>query len=791
MTDTPRKSSIASRRRGPSSLRIPSGPRRASNPTLSLIFAQGGPALSPFGPPSDTSRQAGTTSSPSEEALFRQLDGDLGGKQMGLRSRRSSSTTVQTVHTLSGARSPDLVAGLREENEEAVVGPSSTQLPPPPVQVEATSDVPRPRSPQRLDPKTSTSWLRWNSPVPAFPGFDKGKRKEDTPEKQTTLSSPGNTSGNPSDSAHSPIETLPSIPLSLDTAATWILAPPVRPPPDPDPGNSKRVDSPVPSRQEERVKPLPGPPTARSRGWWIRSPSEPTKMTAKVVEGGANPSDNASVLPTIGTKDSASIVIPPSSPASDFISPEKSRTSPSSIPPANQLISPPNKEKVEKVENGGGGWQSLLWGSERKGPVASRSESSGGHPSDQTSEIATDSVRESANAAKDRSPDDAGPAGQDPPVQDSASIPSAAPSDLLNKPAGWTTYLYSYVAPSRPAAHPDTFPSHSASHPVQPTSSIADQQPIPVEPPTLSVGPATPRAVSNADSSPERRPSTFGTTGWLNYLAIRSTQKTLDSADAVFSQTSNKDISGRRDVAEREEVMDFSADPEFPSGTGSALSNQEEQPPGVKKGSQALAIRRQRLSNESSRSGGSTNPMPSSPKAQSMLESKVSAAESSSKIASSSSPAAPPQLPAMQPNLVIPTFAATFDRPPRSFLPLQTSLASGPSSQSHGKGLTAATTSLAWKALDVVGGYVYGPPETPRSTSSALTEDEKETRGQKEGRNVGPKLPRRIGLGSGSPDDGWKNVRRVVVVGVHGWFPAKMLNSWVGTREKNERLTVT
>jgi hypothetical protein len=100
--------------------------------------------------------------------------------------------------------------------------------------------------------------------------------------------------------------------------------------------------------------------------------------------------------------------------------------------------------------------------------------------------------------------------------------------------------------------------------------------------------------------------------------------------------------------------------------------------------------------------------------------------------------------------MIIPLFETTFDRPPRSLTP-----------RTAQDGMTAT----AWRALS----YVYG---------SANKDPVGETRGLKEGRDVGSNLPRRVGLGGdGSPDDGWKNVRRVVVVGVHGWFPAKLLNS--------------
>ena len=73
-----------------------------------------------------------------------------------------------------------------------------------------------------------------------------------------------------------------------------------------------------------------------------------------------------------------------------------------------------------------------------------------------------------------------------------------------------------------------------------------------------------------------------------------------------------------------------------------------------------------------------------------------------------------------------------------------------------------------------MGSYVYPGQE---KVQEKFDVGPKETRGLKEGREIGTDLPRRIGLGGEDPDDGWKNVKRVVVVGVHGWFPAKIVNS--------------
>ena len=76
---------------------------------------------------------------------------------------------------------------------------------------------------------------------------------------------------------------------------------------------------------------------------------------------------------------------------------------------------------------------------------------------------------------------------------------------------------------------------------------------------------------------------------------------------------------------------------------------------------------------------------------------------------------------------------------------------------------------LAWRAFGAVGSYVY-PGSTQEVKPEVKVEgDPKETRGRKEGRKIGSDLPRRIGMEGGHPDDGWMNVKRVVVVGVHGW----------------------
>ena len=81
-------------------------------------------------------------------------------------------------------------------------------------------------------------------------------------------------------------------------------------------------------------------------------------------------------------------------------------------------------------------------------------------------------------------------------------------------------------------------------------------------------------------------------------------------------------------------------------------------------------------------------------------------------------------------------------------------------------------------AGSLAGNYVYPATSTDKAKPKAKDaqvlpeERDKETRGTKEGKGVGADLPRRDGLyGSGEDEDeGWKGVKRVVVVGVHGWY---------------------
>jgi hypothetical protein len=195
-------------------------------------------------------------------------------------------------------------------------------------------------------------------------------------------------------------------------------------------------------------------------------------------------------------------------------------------------------------------------------------------------------------------------------------------------------------------------------------------------------------------------------------------------------------------------VMDFSNDPNFPAEPSIPPNKPTANNSGMRPPAQIPDKKKQkRLSASSVRSATSVVPIPPSPQ-----RTTVSTPAPSQK-ASALPP--PPQVPTTQPNLVIPSFSTTFDRPPRSFLPPKPP-APAPTAQ----------PGLAWRALGAVGSYVYPGQE---KVQEVVEGDSKEMRGRKEGREIGIDLPRRIGLNGEDRDDGWKNVKRVVVVGVHGW----------------------
>nr|XP_019009541.1 uncharacterized protein I206_06190 [Kwoniella pini CBS 10737]OCF48322.1 hypothetical protein I206_06190 [Kwoniella pini CBS 10737] len=806
-TNPSRKSSITSRR-APASLRIPSITRRGSNTQLSIVFAQG-----------DSTGRTGQI----EDQLSKQLDGDSGGKQMGLRSRRSSSATIRTIRTTSGLKSPDPdTASVMEEDEnqgessqsksdasapnELVAGPSTHNI----IPTRDPSPAPTIGGRRTLNPKQSSSWLRWNSPATSFPrsastSKGKGKEKEHVDfEQKSTMDLP-----HPIElPAESPS---PSQPESTDTRDlpqpfNAVLQP------LPDPPDTARIPPPEAKIPNESMP----TPTAKSRGWFSRS--IPAQMPTPQRDPQLNEVPPASQpLSSESSDPSHSIIdqVPPENLASykehsksvqipRLDDPSASTSPPPTVINKSQDNATDTTKSPEAERKAKSGWTGYLgWSS-----VSRENEGSSNTESARKEEPIAIQEEESAESAEP----DSSISQQQPVHQQSGLVVEDVAVPLLDEPnevveepthqstgdtqpppAGqpWSSYLYSFVVPPPRAVAPPPAQS-SPSHPVKPTSPTEDQLPAHTEPPMSDIDvpeaapipaeiapapPSEPALAPSAAASPprqsDRRPST---TGWLNYLAFRANQKKVTASSMTTTDTDNK-VSGGG-----EEVMDFSTDPDFPSSTPApqhAVQRRDVKvaPELVKsltpKPSQNLDIRKKRLSNASLKSNGSLTPLPASPKGRSSLDSARAGS-----LHNGSALPPPPQTSATQPNLVIPTFTDTFDRPPRSFLPLNNDV---DQHEPATKGITATTTGLAWKALGAVGNYVYGADEiNHKSVSQTLQEDDRETRGKKEGRSVGADLPRRIGLGSGTPDDGWKQVKRVVVVGVHGWFPAKMLNSVIG-----------
>ncbi|KAK8849822.1 hypothetical protein IAR55_005158 [Kwoniella newhampshirensis] len=786
-----RKSSIVSHR-APASLRIPANPRRAaSNAQLSLVFAQG-----------DQTRSDRLC----EPSLSRQLDGDLGGRQMGLRSRRSSSATVRTVRTASGLRSPSPShASVMEEDEEQeassrgrpMISPGAGPSSPPLSSSQAIAGRPvaTPRSvsntpsttslsttpvDKRLNPKSSSTWLRWASPAPSFPrsssAHRKGKGKERADGETVHDLSSRTTGTNPSSLTGEGDLNQCFTPENLAADAVTEAKPTIPPPPMPPNEASNAQSSQIPAS---------APPLTKSRGWWGgKTASQPAK-TASNASSTAVPSHlispAESTIDTTNTEAASEVATTPSLEHASVVE--------GSAPPSVPSPAPFTSHLNAGTAKGWKGYLGLAGDRTAPGtPEADMDKVQAQHSNDIGSPLpASNDDIGNGNVATERNLDVPASAPPVTETQEGASPPEVdagdKPSDSQNN---WTSYFYSFVVPEHKRTGPSTMPVSVTT--VEPSDPVQDQKPVPSDatsaPDEGSLDSATPPP-PNTTASPSpsrdtsRRPST---TGWLNYLAFRASQKKVADGSIGTAGTNRR----KSAELEGEEVMDFSSDPDFPAsqpslglvfpgaprgqevGAGSESSTSV-----TPKASQSLDIRKKRLSNASTISVTSLTPFPPSPKARSSLDNSMRAP--SIKPSSSALPP-PPQPFTLQSNRVLPTFATTFDRPPRSFLPLPQAKESVDSS---GKGITAATTGLAWKALGAVGSYVYGET-APKPTPESILENEKEIRGRKEGRNVGAELPRRIGLGVGVPDDGWKQVRRVVVVGVHGWFPAKMLNSVIG-----------
>ncbi len=120
-----------------------------------------------------------------------------------------------------------------------------------------------------------------------------------------------------------------------------------------------------------------------------------------------------------------------------------------------------------------------------------------------------------------------------------------------------------------------------------------------------------------------------------------------------------------------------------------------------------------------------------------------------------------------QPSLVLPTFEDTFERPPRALKRKRDNSAS----VNEVPEITVAPPSGAvWKVFGAVTSYVRPSPvaPVPAPTSSASKGDTAtETSDIEKQYKQLPRLAHKTGPAL------WQGVRRIVIVGVHGWFPHK------------------
>lgn len=647
--------------------------------------------------------------------------------------------------------------GEAENESEAQAGPSRIGLGRPeasPVQVDNTGI--------RLNPKSSSSWLRWNSPAPTFPrsrsnSTRKGKQREE-PELAPSVNPITSDIESPARSPQ-PASTEPIAPR---------LAPPV-----PQVDDTPQTAASVP------------PPTPRQSRWWSRKTPTPS---IKQIEGDAKTTstDSATVIEDIVPKTDVSASPQSVKPIADLAS---ASTVPQPPPPSSSINSPPEATPaaqstplqpppaVDKTLATPSSWKTYIGLNDaskaRSKPLSSKPSSLREQPIPE---------QESAATEVDAQP------SIPPPIESPTVQPTsepALPKDNLQpveaeKP-GWGSYLYSFVAnPIPPPIQSTSVTPSIADGPAESADSSAVSSTLTETAPEPDIPSAPGKEViklsaptSSAQPPSSRKPSSASQTGWLNYLAFRASEKKITNSSTASIK------SGKNGVVS-EDVMDFSTDPDFPAaeaepakdagkknefgavdsgkkdGAGktgetgkSEIDKKDEtgKTGEVPKPQNSLAVRNRKASHSSIRSTNNPTPLSSSPQT-------TSATKPTPKAPSSSSLPPPPAPPAAQPNLVIPSFSSTFDRPPRS-LP--------PRTPPSDKGIAAATTGLAWKALGAVGSYVYRQDEPKAEVQVPRLEQ------------PGDNLPKRL-LGLDGDED-WKGIKRVVVVGVHGWFPAKMLNS--------------
>jgi hypothetical protein len=647
---------------------------------------------------------------------------------MGLRSRRSSTATLKTINTVNGGggggpQSPrESIAEVEEEEEDNQAG----------ILEMGTKQGEDRRA--RLNPKASNSWLRWNSPTTSFPK-GKGKGKEVagdvTPGRQASIIGDRETGSQeaaenvpPNDDDDGSTTIKPRLPPAIESEVTSEAA-------------EATEDTMKASRAAMGTVPPPSGPTAK--GWFTKNPPPAPPSTAI---------ENVPEAPAV------------SDPPPTIVTDEPVRQ----IEATREVEQPPaiDNDQTNPTESPSGWKEYLTWG--RKGPSRPPIPNIPQVPQAEAAPVSNNhneevaplppvepTVQNQEQEAEVQEVEVQQPAG------DRETVGNSSNHALPRKT--WGSFLYGIVIPQVGSTSSVAVENTDTSSSVIPTSATTEQPPVHIDnDPTAELNDTNPEEPSKAPvpvedaklkpptaTAPRRSSQASTTGGWLNYLAFRASQKKIENPASSIDST--------------QEVMDFSNDPNFPADTHpdtqvakAANDSKPDTKTSMPPPSGLPDKKKKRLSTSSIKSATSVVPIPPSPQNQSKGGTAASTPAPSTKV---SSLPPPPQVPTTQPNLVIPSFSTTFDRPPRSFLPPKPVTPTPP-----------PQPGLAWRALGAVGSYVYPGQEKVQEKSDV---GPKETRGLKEGREIGTDLPRRIGLGGEDPDDGWKNVKRVVVVGVHGW----------------------
>lgn len=340
-------------------------------------------------------------------------------------------------------------------------------------------------------------------------------------------------------------------------------------------------------------------------------------------------------------------------------------------------------------------------------------------------------------------------------VAQSLSMTTAKPVDTAQT-SDTGTYNYWWATISRGSKPPPPPSRPTAAEAVQP---VADAPPA---------SEATPTAVHNVDNEAPAPPPS----GWTSYVSswIPSAGSSQDRSSAFPDSTAqlSNNLASPDPPSSSNSVAGSAPSTSALNAAGWLLSQAQ----GIRRPSQASARssiddnrsegKRPRTSGElEEASGDLLKSARAIKRAAQGLSPSATAAVSSSSGKSFVMPATPP-LPRSAPrrNLVVPSFDYTFKRPPRSdFAANQTAVPDTAPPRTQTGWTTFGFLSANKPAVE---------PNAPKGNKAESSNG----------------LPRLVSEGP----DAWKNVKRVVIVGVHGWYPNAHIQKWVCRRDRMLRL---